>query len=92
MSIVMWVNQLMCPFPARTVASISGAGQQHAMILFSRESGKLLSSLDSNKTLADQLPGAFSSPTVTNWQDSRYVFVCLHILALPSSFKPPSAP
>lgn len=52
------------------VAAISGAGQQHAMVLFSSQAAKLLASLDPAQSLASQLAPAFASPTVTNWQDS----------------------
>jgi xylulokinase len=70
-----------CP-PARSsfdfsrVVSISGAGQQHACVLFNNRASQLLRSLKPAKPLASQLKDAFASPTVTNWQDSSTTREC----------------
>lgn len=58
------------------VVSISGAGQQHACVLFNARAPELLRSLSPALPLGSQLSGAFSSPTVTNWQDSSTTAEC----------------
>lgn len=54
----------------RRVRGISGAGQQHGSVYWSKDAEKLLANLDKNKTLEEQLPGAFSHPFSPNWQDA----------------------
>jgi xylulokinase len=54
----------------RRVKGISGAGQQHGSVYWSKDAEKLLKSLDKNKTLEEQLQGAFSHPFSPNWQDA----------------------
>ncbi|CDZ97127.1 Sugar (pentulose and hexulose) kinases [Phaffia rhodozyma] len=66
-------------FPFNNVISISGAGQQHAMVLFSSRASSLLSNLSAFQPIASQLADAFSSPTVTNWQDSSTKLDCKEI-------------
>jgi hypothetical protein len=63
------------------VVSISGAGQQHACVLFNARASDLLQNLSPNQPIAGQLKGAFSSPTVTNWQDSSTTSECAAIEA-----------
>ncbi|QKX53015.1 uncharacterized protein TRUGW13939_00086 [Talaromyces rugulosus] len=52
------------------VKGISGAGQQHGSVYWSRDAAGLLQGLDKTKTLQDQLEGAFSHPFSPNWQDA----------------------
>ena len=52
------------------VRGISGAGQQHGSVYWSREGEKALQSLDKNKSLEEQLEQAFSYPFSPNWQDA----------------------
>ncbi|KAL1850557.1 hypothetical protein Plec18170_006842 [Paecilomyces lecythidis] len=52
------------------VKGISGAGQQHGSVYWSHDAEKLLKSLQKEKTLEEQLQGAFSYPYSPNWQDA----------------------
>lgn len=52
------------------VKGISGAGQQHGSVYWSHEAEKLLKTLQKEKTLEEQLQGAFSHPYSPNWQDA----------------------
>ncbi|KAF9894892.1 hypothetical protein FE257_004514 [Aspergillus nanangensis] len=52
------------------VKGISAAGQQHGSVYWGDNADQLLTSLDSKKTLEDQLSGAFSHPYSPNWQDA----------------------
>lgn len=52
------------------IKGISGAGQQHGSVYWSGDANRLLSGLDSKKSLQDQLAGAFSHPYSPNWQDA----------------------
>lgn len=52
------------------VRGISGAGMQHGSVFWNANAEPLLSSLDSDKTLQQQLDGAFSYPFSPNWQDA----------------------
>ncbi|THY24628.1 putative D-Xylulose kinase [Aureobasidium pullulans] len=61
------------------VKGVSGAGMQHGTVFWSQQAENLLSSLDANKSLVEQLEpsahkderkGAFSHPDSPNWQDS----------------------
>ncbi|GAD99699.1 D-xylulose kinase [Paecilomyces variotii No. 5] len=52
------------------VKGISGAGQQHGSVYWSNDAEKLLKSLQKEKTLEEQLEGAFSHPYSPNWQDA----------------------
>ncbi|KAF8967631.1 hypothetical protein BDZ97DRAFT_1916582 [Flammula alnicola] len=59
------------------IAAISGAGQQHGSVYWSNDSASLLSGLDANRTLAEQLsPAAFSYPKAPIWQDSSTTEDC----------------
>ncbi|GAO46618.1 D-xylulose kinase A [Saitoella complicata NRRL Y-17804] len=52
------------------VRGISGAGQQHGSVYWSREAEGLLAALEKDKTLVEQLsPKAFTHPISPNWQD-----------------------
>lgn len=68
-------------FPFHKVASISGAGQQHAMVLFSHAALTILSPshLSPLLPLAPQVIDAFASPLVTNWQDSSTTKECVEL-------------
>ncbi|KAH8116532.1 actin-like ATPase domain-containing protein [Phellopilus nigrolimitatus] len=60
-----------------SIAAVSGAGQQHGSVYWSRDAETLLSSLDSEKTLTEQLaPGAFSIAQSPIWQDSSTTQEC----------------
>lgn len=52
------------------VKGISGAGQQHGSVYWNHDAEKLLKSLQKEKTLEEQLEGAFSHPYSPNWQDA----------------------
>ncbi|KAF9643706.1 D-xylulose kinase [Thelephora ganbajun] len=59
------------------VAAISGAGQQHGSVYWSSSAEKLLTTLNPEKSLLDQLvPGAFSVPNSPIWQDSSTTREC----------------
>lgn len=52
------------------VKGISGAGQQHGSVYWSREGEKALQNLEKDKSLEEQLGQAFSYPFSPNWQDA----------------------
>jgi len=60
------------------IQGVSGAGMQHGTVFWNHDAETLLSSLDSGKTLLEQLEGgakgerkgAFSHPFSPNWQDA----------------------
>lgn len=52
------------------VRGISGAGMQHGSVYWSKKSERALESLDSSKSLEEQLGDAFSHPYSPNWQDA----------------------
>lgn len=52
------------------VRAISSAGMQHGSVFWNANAEPLLSSLDPDKTLQQQLQGAFSYPFSPNWQDA----------------------
>lgn len=54
----------------RRVKAVSGAGQQHGSVYWSHDAERLLQSLNKDKTLEEQLEGAFSHPFSPNWQDA----------------------
>lgn len=58
------------------VKGISGAGQQHGSVYWSEDAERLLKSLDKDKTLEEQLQGAFSHPYSPNWQDASTQAEC----------------
>ncbi|KAK4448589.1 hypothetical protein QBC34DRAFT_407019 [Podospora aff. communis PSN243] len=55
--------------PLNRIRGISGSCQQHGSVYWSREAEELLGGLKSDKSLVDQLTGAFSHPYAPNWQD-----------------------
>ncbi|GJJ11159.1 hypothetical protein Clacol_005391 [Clathrus columnatus] len=60
------------------IVAISGAGQQHGSVYWSKEALHLLSSLDPTKTLCAQLaPAAFTLPEAPIWQDSSTTAQCV---------------
>ncbi|TGZ84585.1 actin-like ATPase domain-containing protein [Ascodesmis nigricans] len=57
-------------FDFSRVRGLSGAGQQHGSVYWSNQAERILSSLDSQKCLVDQLsPEAFTHEWSPNWQD-----------------------
>lgn len=52
------------------VHGISSAGMQHGSVFWSADAEPMLSSLDPDKTLQQQLDRAFSYPFSPNWQDA----------------------
>ncbi|KZV74500.1 actin-like ATPase domain-containing protein [Peniophora sp. CONT] len=64
------------------IAAVSGAGQQHGSVFWSRNGETLLNSLSPSASLLDQLaPGAFSLPNAPIWQDSSTTKECREIEA-----------
>ena len=75
----MWVEALdvllkqmqQAEIPFEQIRGISGSGQQHGSVYWSYEAESLLSGLDCNHSLRDQLcPAAFAFDRSPNWQDS----------------------
>lgn len=63
--------------PLHRIRGISGSCQQHGSVYWSRDAAKLLGSMSSDKSLAEQLaPGAFSHPYSPNWQDHSTQHQC----------------
>ena len=60
----------------RRVMGISGAGQQHGSVYWSKEAEQLLATLDKDKSLVSQLPNAFAHPWSPNWQDASTQAEC----------------
>ena len=57
--------------PFRRIKGISGAGQQHGSVYWSKQGEELLGALEPSKTLVDQLAKtAFAHPNSPNWQDA----------------------
>jgi xylulokinase len=52
------------------VRGISAAGQQHGSVYWNADAEKILATLDSSRTLQDQVQNAFSHPYSPNWQDA----------------------
>ncbi|KAF5350250.1 hypothetical protein D9758_007853 [Tetrapyrgos nigripes] len=64
----------------RDIVAISGAGQQHGSVYWSKDAEALLADLDPSKTLSEQLsPQAFSYPRAPIWQDSSTTRECREI-------------
>ncbi|THV05557.1 actin-like ATPase domain-containing protein [Dendrothele bispora CBS 962.96] len=63
----------------RDIMSISGAGQQHGSVYWSKDAEVLLANLDPSKLLSEQLSHAFSSPRAPIWQDSSTTRECREI-------------
>ena len=57
--------------PFHRIKGISGAGQQHGSVYWSKTGEELLGSLKPDETLVDQLSAkAFAHPFSPNWQDA----------------------
>jgi xylulokinase len=57
--------------PFQRIKGISGAGQQHGSVYWSKNGEELLGSLKPDETLVDQLSvTAFAHPFSPNWQDA----------------------
>jgi xylulokinase len=52
------------------IRGISVAGQQHGSVYWNSQADKILATLDSSRTLQDQVQPAFSHPFSPNWQDA----------------------
>ncbi|KAF9475005.1 D-xylulose kinase [Pholiota conissans] len=64
------------------IVAISGAGQQHGSVYWSKDATALLAELNPNQSLAEQLsPGAFSYPKAPIWQDSSTTEDCKRLEA-----------
>lgn len=55
--------------PFQQIKGISGAGQQHGSVYWSKTGEEILGNLDAKDTLVDQLTKAFAHPFSPNWQD-----------------------
>ena len=57
--------------PFQRIKGISGAGQQHGSVYWSKTGEELLASLNPDRTLVDQLSeSGFAHPYSPNWQDA----------------------
>jgi xylulokinase len=56
--------------PFQRVKGISGAGQQHGSVYWSKAGEELLGTLNPGETLVDQMKEAFAHPYSPNWQDA----------------------
>ncbi|CAO1637427.1 unnamed protein product [Sympodiomycopsis kandeliae] len=66
-------------WPVEKIAAVSGSGQQHASVYWSRQASGLIDSknLDVKKSLITQIDSrAFSRSIVPNWQDSSTTSEC----------------
>ncbi|KAF9497204.1 actin-like ATPase domain-containing protein [Pleurotus eryngii] len=62
------------------IVAVSGAGQQHGSVFWSKDAESILSSLDPLRTLLEQLsPTAFSLMNSPIWQDSSTTKQCLEL-------------
>ncbi len=61
------------------VAAVSGSGQQHGSVYLNNTTGSVISSLDSNKDLAEQMKGIFSRAASPIWMDSSTSRQCAHL-------------
>lgn len=52
------------------VKGISGAGMQHGTVFWNHDADRLLQGLSGEKSLIEQLQGAFAHPNSPNWQDA----------------------
>ncbi|VBB86404.1 Putative xylulose kinase [Podospora comata] len=62
--------------PLNCIKGISGSCQQHGSVYWSHEAEQLLGGLTADKSLVDQLAGAFSHPFAPNWQDHSTQHEC----------------
>lgn len=58
------------------IRGISGAGMQHGTVFWNHDAENLLGALKGEKSLIDQLKGAFSHPHSPNWQDASTQAQC----------------
>jgi xylulokinase len=56
--------------PFQRIKGISGAGQQHGSVYWSKTGEEVLSNLKPGETLLDQTKEAFAHPYSPNWQDA----------------------
>ncbi|GMH16491.1 hypothetical protein Nepgr_018332 [Nepenthes gracilis] len=63
----------------RKIAAVSGSGQQHGSVYWKNGSSSILSALDPNKRLVDQLCEAFSILESPIWMDSSTTKQCKSI-------------
>jgi xylulokinase len=56
--------------PFERIKGVSGAGQQHGSVYWSRTGEELLGALKPEETLVGQLKDAFAHPYSPNWQDA----------------------
>lgn len=61
------------------IAAVSGSGQQHGSVYWKNGGSAVLSSLDSKKSLVDQLGDAFSVKESPIWMDSSTTAQCREI-------------
>lgn len=66
-------------FDFEKIAALSGSGQQHGSVYWKTGSSAILSSLDPNKPLVDQLGNAFSINESPIWMDSSTTTQCREI-------------
>lgn len=58
------------------IAAVSGSGQQHGSVFWKKGSSVILSSLDSKRSLVEQLNDAFSTKESPIWMDSSTTEQC----------------
>lgn len=58
------------------IAAVSGSGQQHGSVFWKKGSAAILSSLDSKRSLVEQLSDAFSTKESPIWMDSSTTEQC----------------
>ncbi|PHT50907.1 Xylulose kinase [Capsicum baccatum] len=58
------------------IAAVSGSGQQHGSVFWKKGSAAILSSLDSKRSLVEQLNDAFSTKESPIWMDSSTTEQC----------------
>ncbi|CAH8355231.1 unnamed protein product [Eruca vesicaria subsp. sativa] len=84
---IMWVEALdlilhklsSANFDFKKVIAVSGSGQQHGSVYWQKGSSQILTSLDPNKSLKDQLQNAFSFKESPIWMDSSTTVQCREI-------------
>lgn len=63
-----------CPF--ERIKGISGSGQQHGSVYWSRDGEDVLGNLQAEKSLVEQLKHTFGHPWSPNWQDASTQAEC----------------
>ncbi|KAL9813765.1 Xylulose kinase 2 [Arabidopsis thaliana] len=66
-------------FDFAKVIAVSGSGQQHGSVYWSKGSSEVLRSLDSKRSLKEQLENAFSVKESPIWMDSSTTLQCKEI-------------